>query len=323
MQKLNYYDLINIVKNETSPFLRQNLIGKVKKNLGNGIFIWHDLGNGIASSSCNYKLNSDLNIVLSSKIAGAVLIFNLSEDTIYYTFKNKKKFELKKNSFIIGLSTDNFYVEMNLKKNTTYNTLTIGIKKALFFHLVSKMKDIEKKFKELKKNNYAIIDGDNIDLKQYENINFFQKETFNKNFLSNLYLESKTTDLIYYTINKIVEKTNNSKIDSNKIDSIKRAKEIILKEYSNSNLCIKDIAYKSATNECYLKKDFKAFYGMTLHKMLQKRRLEVAKEFLKENFSVKEVCLKVGYKHTGHFSKLFYNYFGITASEYKKEKNNY
>ncbi|WP_198526405.1 helix-turn-helix domain-containing protein [Halarcobacter anaerophilus] len=39
----------------------------------------------------------------------------------------------------------------------------------------------------------------------------------------------------------------------------------------------------------------------------------------KKDFSVKEAALKVGYKHTGHFSKIFSNRFGITPSYYKKQ----
>ena len=94
-----------------------------------------------------------------------------------------------------------------------------------------------------------------------------------------------------------------------------------MKEYS-SNLSIKSIAYKSAINECYLKKDFKEFYNMTILEMIQKRRLEVASELLKDDFNVNEVALKVGYKHTGYFSKLFINYFKVSPMEYKKQLRN-
>ena len=76
-------------------------------------------------------------------------------------------------------------------------------------------------------------------------------------------------------------------------------------------------------NICYLKKDFKEYYGMTILEMLQKRRLEVAKQLLKENFSVKEVSIKIGYKHSGHFSKLFFDSFGISPSIYRKQLNNF
>jgi len=93
-----------------------------------------------------------------------------------------------------------------------------------------------------------------------------------------------------------------------------------MQEYS-SKLSIKNIAYKSAINECYLKKDFKEYYGMTILEMLQKRRLEVARQLLKDDFSVKEVAFKIGYKNSSHFSKLFFQHFSITPNNYKKQFN--
>ncbi|MFY9081651.1 AraC family transcriptional regulator, partial [Aliarcobacter butzleri] len=126
----------------------------------------------------------------------------------------------------------------------------------------------------------------------------------------------------HYTIKKISKILNNQTLDSSRISSLQRAKEIIMKEYNNPNLTIKNIAYKSAINECYLKKDFKEYYGMTILEMLQKRRLEIAKELLKENFALKEVITKIGYKHIGHFNKLFFYNFGISPSNYKKQLNN-
>ena len=58
---------------------------------------------------------------------------------------------------------------------------------------------------------------------------------------------------------------------------------------------------------------------MTVYEMLQKQRLHVAKSLLQKHVSVKEAAFKVGYKHTGNFSKLFMEHFGITPSVYRKQ----
>ncbi len=58
---------------------------------------------------------------------------------------------------------------------------------------------------------------------------------------------------------------------------------------------------------------------MTILEMLQKRRLEVAKELLKDEFNVNEVARKVGYKNSGYFSKLFINHFKISPIQFKKQ----
>lgn len=123
--------------------------------------------------------------------------------------------------------------------------------------------------------------------------------------------------LIHYTIEK-VSKSLNQNLEKNKILYLEKARNIILNEY-NQNLSIKDLAYKCAVNECYLKKDFKDYFGMTIFQMLQDRRPEVAKELLKEGFSIKEVAFKVGYKHSGNFSKLFFEKYKLSPSAYQKQ----
>eukprot|EP01029_Cantina_marsupialis_P011612 TRINITY_DN25868_c0_g1_i1.p1 TRINITY_DN25868_c0_g1~~TRINITY_DN25868_c0_g1_i1.p1 ORF type:complete len:236 (-),score=13.66 TRINITY_DN25868_c0_g1_i1:29-736(-) len=231
-QDINYYELIDVIEKKQKPFNRETLIGSAKKNLGDGFFIWHDLGNGIATSTCNYKLYQDSSISLNSNISGAVLIFNLGKD-ILYTFKDKKEFLLKKNQFFVGFSSDDFFVQMHLQKNTYYNTLTIGIKEELLLSLTNYMDELKDKMKEAKENNYSILEGAQIDPDQLELLTTFTEKEMDQNLLSELYLESKTTNLIHYTIKKI-EKIieRNSSIDTKKIDSLERAKQIILTQYA-------------------------------------------------------------------------------------------
>lgn len=174
---------------------------------------------------------------------------------------------------------------------------------------------------EAKKNSYAILEGGDIDHEQMETLLYFKGKNLNEFLITDLYLESKITSLVQYTIEKTIHNINSKlNLDKNIIKSLKKAKEIILTQYASS-LSIKEIAYKSAINECYLKKDFKIYYKMTIYEMLQKHRMKISKELLKEDFSVKEVALKVGYKHTGNFSKLFFKYFDLTPSVYKKQFN--
>lgn len=318
--KLSYYDLIDVVKKSNNSFSRENIFGKLKDNLGDGFFIWNDLGNGIACASSNYKLVQDLDIFLDSKINGAVLIFNLGNE-IRYEYKDKKTFTLQKNHFVIGFSTDDFYADIKLKKQCHYNTLTIGIKEELFLQLADNLEIMKEKMKSARTSSYALLDGGNIDPEQFEILSAFNEESLNENLLNNLFLESKVTSLTHYTIEKILKDMSKSlSIDESILKSLRKAKQIILDDYASS-LSIKEIAYKSAINECYLKKEFKLYYGMTVYEMLQKQRLETAKQFLKDGVSVKQTALKVGYKHSGHFSKLFCEHYGLTPSVYRKQFN--
>lgn len=319
MEKVNHTELMEIDKKLNPAFERETVLMNIKDSYGKGTFIWHDFGNGIAHSKCDYVLNNDYNIHISSNIPGAVLIFNLSNN-IKYIYKNNKKFTLKKNSFLIGLCSDEFYTQMHLKKDTRYKAITIGIKEKLFLQLAKKLEKIDEKMKKVKDSNHYIIDGGYMDSYQLDMLSNFEDSPINDNTLSNLQAESIALNLTHHTINKVVkENISNEHLGNEKIESLERAKEIITKHYA-SPLSIKEIAYKSAINECYLKKDFKIYYGMTIYEMLQKQRLKIAKELLSDNFSVKESCFEVGYKHTGNFSKLFYNHYGISPSLYRKQQ---
>lgn len=320
IQKVNYLDLIELSKKISNPFSREIYIGKIKEEFGDGFTIFYDLGNGIAVYVRNFIPKKDILLIEECNVSGGSLIFNLSSN-IKFIYKDKKEYILKTNSFLLGLSSNKFYVEVPLKKELPLIEFAIGIKEELFLKLAHPIENIQEYMKKAHKQSYYILKDLQIDTLQFELFSHFKNEKSFEDILNSIYLESKTTNLLHYTIEKIA-KTLNKSLDKNRIYSLERAKEIIMKEY-NQNLSIKDIAYKSAINECYLKKDFKEYFGMTILEMIQKRRLEVAKELLNNNFNVNEVATKVGYKHSGHFSKLFFDYFNISPNSYKKQFTNY
>ena len=316
--KIDYTQLMEVIDRQNNPFSRENCIAKLKANLGEGSFIWYDFGSGIAASTTNYRLHQNTLATLKSNISGAILIFNLSNE-IGYIYQDKKRYQLKKNHYLLGFNSDNFTVDIELKKNTHYHTFNVGLKEELLAKLGHNLENLETKMNEAKIKGYTFLEGGIIDPEQMETLNYFKEKKDREYLTPDLYLESKAINLIHYSIKKVVHNTTAPiHLTSDTINSLTKAKKIIMKEYS-SDLSIKKIAYKSAINECYLKKEFKAYYGMTVYEMIQSHRLEVSKEFLQKNLSVKETALKVGYKHTGHFSKLFNQAFGQSPSLYRKQ----
>jgi AraC-like DNA-binding protein len=94
-----------------------------------------------------------------------------------------------------------------------------------------------------------------------------------------------------------------------------RAKAILLENFV-SPPTIQILAHLCATNESKLKKIFKQVYQITLHSYVQKLRLEKANYLLKEeSLTIGELSKKVGYKHQGHFSKLFFKAYGVYPRE--------
>lgn len=318
--KIQYKDLIEIDKKIINPFSREIYICKIKEEFGNGYTIFYDLGNGIAVYFRNFTPKINLIIAEECDVSGGSLIFNLSSTNIDFSFKNSK-FSLDKDRFILGLSTDQFYTEVPIKKWQHILEFAIGMKEELFLEIFSSVENIQNYM------NRAYSDGCQyivqklpIDAFQLELINYFKDKNKFEDILQSIYLESKTMSLIHHSATKIAQSLNKN-LSEEKLTYLNKAKDIIFNEYS-TNLSIKNIAYKSAINECYLKKDFKEYFGMTILQMIQERRLEVAKELLALNLTIKEVSFKVGYKNTGHFCKLFLDKFKISPSLYQKQLQN-
>ncbi|WP_041671828.1 helix-turn-helix domain-containing protein [Sulfurospirillum barnesii] len=317
---LNSFELLQIIKTVKNPFSRENFMAKVKPNFGEGSFVWYNLGNGIASYTYAYELLHDTVATLSSDVSGAVLVFNLGDD-FTHEYKNGTKYVIKKNSFFIGFSSRAFEMHIRMLKNKSYKTVNIGIKEELLLRLIANYGDIYTKMvNDTLLNGYAILEGGEIDGMQMEILKLFPLHEMDEDLLNVLKLEGHIMHLVHDTIVRIMRtmhKMGDLNLDIAKINSLERARNIIYNEYDKA-LSIKQIAYRSAINECYLKKDFKAYYGMTVYEMLQTQRLEMAKKLLKDDASVREVSSKVGYKHAGHFSKLFTERFGISPSVYRK-----
>ncbi len=97
------------------------------------------------------------------------------------------------------------------------------------------------------------------------------------------------------------------------------AKDILLRSYINPP-SIETLAHLCATNETKLKKVFKKVYNTTIYGYIQKLRLEKANLLLKEQYlNIGEIAREVGYKHQGHFSKLFFESFGVYPKDLLKK----
>ena len=98
-----------------------------------------------------------------------------------------------------------------------------------------------------------------------------------------------------------------------------RAKAVLLENFVFPP-SIAEISHLCATNSSKLKKVFKKVYQMTLYEYIQKLRLEEANLMLKEQrLSIGEIARAVGYKHQGHFSKLFFQTYGVYPKELLKK----
>jgi AraC-like DNA-binding protein len=64
---------------------------------------------------------------------------------------------------------------------------------------------------------------------------------------------------------------------------------------------------------------FKSRYGLSINDYLNRVRTEKAAERLKvTNSSIKEIAASCGFRDQNYFSKVFFKYFGVTPTEYRR-----
>ncbi len=64
-------------------------------------------------------------------------------DDINFLYRNSEKHTLKKESLLLGLSSNNFYVEIPLKKNKKLIPFSIGMKEELFLEITQMEEKID------------------------------------------------------------------------------------------------------------------------------------------------------------------------------------
>ena len=89
-----------------------------------------------------------------------------------------------------------------------------------------------------------------------------------------------------------------------------------------NNLYLDQIAEVMETSPKYFSSYFKKTFGINYVEYLNKVRLSRARELLAQtNLSVAEIGEKTGYLNSSTFTTTFKKYFGISPSEYRKQKN--
>jgi AraC-like DNA-binding protein len=96
-----------------------------------------------------------------------------------------------------------------------------------------------------------------------------------------------------------------------------RARDAIDRAYANP-LDIPSLSYVASVSEAHFIRTFKATFGETPHRYLQRRRVERAMYMLRESDrSVTDICMEVGFNSLGTFSRTFRDIVRATPSEYR------
>ncbi len=95
-----------------------------------------------------------------------------------------------------------------------------------------------------------------------------------------------------------------------------RAKDLIDRHYARS-LDVPALARAAHASTAHFSRSFKRAFGETPYQYLRRRRIERAKDLLRETeLSVTDVSLEVGFQSLGSFSSAFREVVGVPASDY-------
>ena len=96
-----------------------------------------------------------------------------------------------------------------------------------------------------------------------------------------------------------------------------RARDRMDRHYAEP-LDIPALAAVAGCSEAHFIRTFRAVFGETPHRYLQRRRVERAMALLRGNRSVTDVCFEVGFNSLGTFSRTFAAIVGVSPSVYQK-----
>lgn len=99
---------------------------------------------------------------------------------------------------------------------------------------------------------------------------------------------------------------------------IVQAKVFIDKNYAQA-IDVSNISDEAYFSMFHFIRLFKKAYGKTPHQYLTLVRIEKAKDLLRSNYAVSEVCFAVGFESLSSFSGLFKKIVGITPSSFLEQ----
>jgi transcriptional regulator GlxA family with amidase domain len=109
-------------------------------------------------------------------------------------------------------------------------------------------------------------------------------------------------------VSKAVEQTNRRML---------RARDAMDRTYAEP-LDIPALAAIALVSQAHFIRTFRATFGETPHRYLQRRRVERAMARLRETTdSVTDICMRVGFSSLGTFSRTFREIVGESPSEYR------
>lgn len=273
------------------------LVGKIFMSV-------YNLGNGISLCSCKSLFNEDVRCISKSVESRYFATFNHGEAFHSFSMLNShedSRVNLAENSLTIGSFGSHFSFSHLFAKGRLYLTTHLMFDEPTYDALLPHQNTSRNKIVTIE-HKRGISAKERALLAEIERTKLFEGR------LQEIYIESRILELSYEAFRL---KPQESTLNESELKCIQKAREILLSDLRNPPT-IRELARKSAINECTLKQGFKQLYGETIHGALHEARMQESKQLLlRGEISVKEAANLVGYRSLGYFSKIFKERFNI------------
>lgn len=149
----------------------------------------------------------------------------------------------------------------------------------------------------------------------------FQNELRTKQNGNRLLADALTTNLAVHLLRNYcaVKMSNESVFRGGLSPSLFRRVADYIEANLTEDISLKDIASVCGLNEYYFLRAFRRTIGLTPHQYVINKRIERARELLKDkNLSITAIAYSLGFSTPSHFADTFRRLIGLTPREYRQ-----
>ena len=275
-----------------------------------------------------FSIDSEFNLLLFNNTTDNTHTFNhnvsLGSIQFHFNLKGTSSFLFNQGNYSIDFKEDTSFLLYNPKKELPINLLTH--QESTILSLIISLEKLHQLFSD--SYHIPFLNPSNIKHKYYHqdqikpSMTIVLNQILNAQSMANskeLYLKAKSYELLCLYFNK--NEDPNSEhcpflLDQENILKIKKAKDIILKNFDNPPT-LEQLSEQIDLSLKKLKLGFKEIYGNSIYGFLLDYKLEYGRKLLNTGtYNVNEVGEILGYSTSSHFISAFKKKFGITPKKY-------
>lgn len=301
---------------------------KIPATLGSGYIRGINFVGGLGLLEYNCCFNHDFEIRFIVGKVHPLKFLYCREGNLTHFFENSKKdnfLEQYQNSIVASKLHGGHILQFQANVNTIINSLEVNrevFQSKMDCELKSLREDIKTLFNDIKAENEFFYKG----FYSLELADLFERnESIDENtFLRKILSEGTAHQILAHQIYQYEEdlKGDNERNYLRKAEIVLINKIIRDIEEDISELeTIDQMAKRVGLSTNKLQQGFQYYFNMSVNAYIQKKRLEISRELLKNtDYTIGEIADLVGLSSKSYFAKVFKEKYQIAPSDYRKKK---